>query len=147
MKVFKADDYVQILATDGLYRYGYIAATQDKGFTLIISMFDEGESKLAFDSAYNAIIGQESINYVSILTDVEKRMVPLLAAGYDTNKIAEELTTSPVTVRAQLRTLRLKLHLDDRAQLTAFSPALQSMIEKQAAVDEVIEKCRNQPSN
>ncbi len=134
----KVDDYVKIVAINGDYRYGYITKTLDSGFTMVISMFDEGESKVAYDAAYNAITGQESINYVSILTEVEKRLVPLLAAGYDTKEIADELSISPTTVRAQLRTLRIKLHLDDRAQLVAFSPALKAMIKKQAQVDEAV---------
>jgi len=135
----KKDDYVIIVAVNGGFRYGYITDILDKGFTVSISLFDEGESKLAFDSAYNAIIGQESIDYVSILTDVEKLLVPFLANGYDTKMIAEKLSTSPITVRTQLRTLRIKLHLENRAQLTAFSPALNSMIIKQAKVDAAVE--------
>ena len=143
----KKDDYIKIVAVNNTHRYGYISETREKGFILVISMFDEGESKVAFDAAYNAIIGQSSIDYVSTLTDIEKRMVPLLASGFNTNQIAAEMSINPITVRSHLRTLRIKLHLEDRAQLTAFSPALNSMIIKQAAVDEVIEKCRNQPSN
>ena len=131
----KKDDYVKIVAVDGLYRYGYISEVRDRGYTLGISLFNEGESKIAFDAAYNNLTGQESIDYVSILTGIEKRIIPLLAAGFKTSEIAEELSTSSVTVRAQIRTLRLKLQLDDRDQLRALSPALVSKIEKQAEVD------------
>ena len=134
----KKDDYVKIIAINGNYRYGYITDVLDRGFTLGISLFDEGESKIAYDLAHNALIGKESIDYVSILTEVEKRIVPLLAIGLNTNRIAEELSTSPTTVRAQIRTLRVKLQLDDRVQLNAFSPALNSMIKKQAGVDKEI---------
>ena len=134
----KKDDYVKVIAVDGLYRYGYIYEVRDRGYTLGISLFDEGESKIAYDAAYNAITGQSPVDYISDLTDVEKHLIPLLSAGYDTKRIADELSTSPTTVRAQLRTLRLKLHLDDRAQLNALSPALESMIEKQAGVDEAV---------
>ena len=131
----KKDDYIKIVATDGNYRYGYISDILDRGFTLVISLFDEGESKVAFDATYAAITGEDSIDYVSILTEIEKRIVPLLSAGYNTNGIAEELSICPTTVRAHLRTLRIKLHLDDRAQLIAFSQALDAMIKKQAEVD------------
>lgn len=124
----KKDDYVKIVGVDANYRYGYISEVSDRGYTLSISLFDEGESKIAYDAAYNVLTGQESIDYVSILTDNEKRIVPLLASGFNTNKIAEELSTSPITVRVQIRTLRIKLQLDDRAQLNAFSQALSLMI-------------------
>ncbi len=134
----KVDDYVQIVAVNGDYRYGYITDVLDKGFTLGISLFDEGESKIAYDAAHAAMAGEEVIDYVSILTDMEKHIVPLLATGLNTSKIAEVLSTSPITVRAQIRTLRIKLRLDNRAQLNAFSQALNSMIQKQAKVDEAL---------
>ena len=140
----KKDDYVKIVAVDGNYRYGYIEKTLDSGFTLVISMFDEGESKIAYDAASNTLAGRESIDYVSILTEVEKRIIPLLSAGYNTNEIAGEMSISPTTVRAHLRILRIKLHLDNRAQLIAFSPALDTMIKKQAAVDEGVKAWQNQ---
>lgn len=127
----KVDEYVKIVAVNGNYRYGYISEIKDRGFILVISLFDEGESKVAYDAAHSAIMGIESIDYVSILTEIEKRIVPLLAVGYNTNEIAGEMSISPTTVRAHLRILRIKLHLDDRAQLIAFSQALDSMIKKQ----------------
>ena len=135
----KIDDYVLIGAVDGGYRYGYITDILDKGFTLVISLFDEGESKVAFDAAHEALLGIPSVDYVSILTEAEKRIIPLLSIGCNTNEIASELSINPTTVRAHLRTLRIKLHLDDRAQLIAFSPALNSRIKKQAEVDKGIE--------
>ncbi|KKN48229.1 hypothetical protein LCGC14_0654910 [marine sediment metagenome] len=135
----KLSDYVLIGAVNGGYRYGYIADILDKGLTLVISLSEEGESKIAYDAAYNALTGQESIDYVSIITEVEKQIVPLLAAGYNTKEIAGEMSISPRTVRSHLWTLRIKLHLDDRAQLIAFSPALDAMIKKQAGVDAAVE--------
>lgn len=135
----KKDDYVQIVAVGGKYRYGYISDISDRGYTLVISLFDEGESKIAYDAASAALTGQEAVDYISLLTDIERRIIPFLAAGFNTREIAEELSTSPITVRAQLRTLRVKLHLDDRAQLSALSPALLAMIKKQAGVDEEIQ--------
>ena len=136
----KKDDYVKIVAVNEDYRYGYITEILDKGFTLGISLFDEGESKIGYDMAHDALVGDESVDWVSILTEIEKRIVPLLSAGYNTNDIAREMSISPSTVRAHLRTLRIKLHLDDRAQLIAFSQALASMIVKQAGVDEAIKQ-------
>ncbi len=139
----KKDDYVAIVAVNGDYRYGYIIDVLEKGNVLGISLYDEGESKVAFDEAHNALTGQQSVDYISLLTENEKRLVPLLAAGFNTSEIAEELSTSPITVRAQVRTLRVKLQLDDRAQLYAFSPALDSLIKKQAGVDEAVKECLN----
>lgn len=138
----KKDDYVKILDVKGNYRYGYIEDIFDSKSMLIISLFDEGESKVAYDAAADALAGQAPFDYVSILTDVEKLIVPLLAAGHNTKDIAVAMSISPTTVRAHIRTLRIKLHLDDRAQLNAFSPALNSMINKQAEVDQAVEALR-----
>ena len=124
----KKDDYVKLVAIDGNYRYGYVAKIFDRGCTLVISLFEEGESKIAFDAASDALVGVKAPDYVSMLTDTEKRIVPLLAAQHNTNEIAALMHISPTTVRAHLRTLRIKLHLDDRSQLIAFSQALDAMI-------------------
>lgn len=126
----KTDDFVKVVSVNGHYRYGYISEIKDEGFILVVSLFDEGESKVAYDAEADALLGVEPVDYVALLTEVEKRIVPLLTAGLNTNRIAEELSTSPTTVRAQIRTLRIKLHLDNRAQLSAFSPALNSMIQE-----------------
>ena len=128
----KKDDYVQIVFINGNYRYGYISEILERGSLVGISLSEEGESKIAFDAARDTYLGKAPADYVSILTDVEKRIVPLLSKGHNTNRIADELSISPVTVRAHLRTLRIKLHLDDRAQLIAFSQALNTMIEEEA---------------
>ncbi|MBA7675872.1 hypothetical protein ES703_84111 [subsurface metagenome] len=135
----KKDDYIKIVAVDGNYRYGYIEKIEERGSILVISMFDEGISKIAYDAAADAIVGQEPTDYISLLTKAEKHIVSLLSAGYNSKDIAAALSISPTTVRAHLRTLRIKLHLDDRAQLIAFSRGLDSMIRKQAEVDEGIQ--------
>jgi len=131
----KKDDYVKIVAVNNDYRHGYVSEIHDGGFILIISLFEEGESKIAFDTERKDLLGIPTIDYVSILTETEKRIVPMLSAGYNTSDIAGEMSISPTTVRAHLRTLRIKLHLDDRAQLIAFSQALEALIIKQAGVD------------
>ena len=135
----KKDDYLKIVATDGNYRYGFIANILEKGSIMVIDLFEEGESKIAYDAAYETMLGIPPIDYVSILTEIEKRIVPLLSDGLNTNEIADALSSSPSTIRSQLRTLRIKLHLDDRAQLIAFSRALDPMIKKQAEVDRAVE--------
>jgi len=124
----KKDEYVKIVATNGDYRYGYIESITDQGFILVVNLFEEGESKIAYDAAYDALVGKETIDWVASLTEVEKTVVPLLSIGFNTNEIAKKLSISPTTVRAHLRTLRIKLHLDNREQLIAFSQALNRMI-------------------
>jgi len=133
---------------DGNYRYGYITEVLDRGFTIGISLFEEGESKIAYDKAQaialgglliQTLNGEESVDYVSLLTETEKRLVPHLARGFNTNEIAASMHISPTTVRAHLRTLRIKMHLEDRAQLIALARGLETMIEKQAAVDRAVE--------
>lgn len=128
----KKDDYVKIVAVDGNYRYGYIEKIQERGSVLVISMFEEGLSKIAYDAASDVIVGQEPTDYISLLSEAEKRIVPLLSVGYNTKDIADALSISPTTVRAHLRTLRIKLRLDDRAQLIAFSRGLADMLQKEA---------------
>ena len=127
----RKDDYVKVVGVDGKYRFGYIANIKDKGDLLEISLYEEGKSKIAYDASADAFCGKAAIDYVSLLTDIEKRMVPLLAAGYNTNDIAQAMSITASTVRAHLRTLRIKLYLDNREQLIAFSQALTSMIAEQ----------------
>lgn len=132
----KTYDYVKIVDVHGDYRYGYIDKIKDKGFTLVISLFDEGESKVAYDAAYNTWTGYASIDYVRVLTNIEKRLISLLAVGFSTAQIAEEMSLSPVTVRAHLRTLRIKLQLDDRVQLIALAPAVARIVEEHGKIAE-----------
>ncbi len=123
-KVFKQDNYVKIVGADGTHRYGYILNVKERGFTLNISLFDEGASKIAYDKALANFTGGESIDYIALLTDTERHLVPLLAAGYDTKEIGKQMNISPSTVRQHLRILRIKLRLDNRVQLIAFSEGL-----------------------
>lgn len=131
----KTNDLVKIVATDGNYRYGYIESIRDRGAIFTINLFDEAESKIAYDAASDTLVGGKPIDYLTLLTDVEKRIVPFLSASMNTNEIAAKMNISPTTVRAHLRTLRIKLHLDDRAQLIAFSQALHKMLIKQELRD------------
>jgi len=132
------DSYVKIVGVDGSYRYGYIVDVTKEETLLTIDLYEEGESKIAFDSASQVLLGVAPVDYMSLLTDVEKRIVPLIAAGYNTNQIACEMSIAASTVRAHLRTLRIKLHLDDRLQLIAFSQALKTYIEDQQEAEVAI---------
>ena len=123
-------DYVKVVGVDGNYRYGYIAKITERGFILIVSMYEEGLSKINFDRASNRLKGKDNINYISLLTKTEKRLIPLLASGYSTKKIAAEMSITPSTIRSHLRFLQLKLQLETRAQLVHLSQALEAMIKE-----------------
>ena len=127
----KKDDYVKIVGVDGNYRFGYIEQIKERGLILTISLFEEGRSKIAYDEATAAFIGYEPTDYLSLLTEAEKRLIPFLAANYATKAIAAELSLSPKTVRAQLRILRIKLQLDNKPQLCAFAGGLEAIMRKQ----------------
>jgi len=135
----KKDEYVRIVGVNGDYRYGYIAQVQERGEVLVISLLDEGESKIAFDRAADALRGEAPVDYVAILTPNEKTLIPLIAENYDTKVIADMMGISTITVRAQLRTLRLKLQLDNRDQLVSFCGGLVPNIKEQNRVDDEIE--------
>ncbi len=55
------------------------------------------------------------------LSPGEKNILHLLAKGYKYNEIAQERFTSPDTVRKQCEILQLKLQLDSRERLIAWS--------------------------
>ena len=131
----RQDDYVKIVGTDNLYRFGYVKTIKEKGDLLEISLSEEGESKIAWDAEFAANSGKETIDYVSLLTDVEKRLVPLVAANLSPKEIAKTFSIAENTVRSQLWTLRIKLRLDNRAQLVAFSQSLVGMLKAQNGVD------------
>lgn len=123
----KKDDYVKIVATNGDYQYGYIAKVQDYGTTFIVDLLEEGKNKIAFDAEMAKHLGylpELPEDYISKLSDIEKHVARLLASSADTRKIADEMGISPTTVRAHMRNLRIKLHLDNRIQLISFCQGL-----------------------
>lgn len=132
----KKEDYVKVIAVTGDYRYGYIRETRDRGSILVIDLFDEGTSKIAWDNARGEILGIPSLDYVSLLTEAEKKVIPLLAMGLTNKEIAEHLSTSPVTVSSQLRTLRLKLQIETRPQLEAMSISINQKLNGQGSQNE-----------
>jgi len=130
----KKDSFVKIVSPNGDYRYGYITEVLEKGYLIGISLDCEGESKIAFDEEEikknPSFAGFIATDYTSELTDIEKRVVTLLASGLNTKEIADKMFISPVTVRGHLRTLRIKLHLDNRIQLVAFSEGLNKKLQE-----------------
>ena len=116
---FKKDDFVKIVATNGNYRYGYIARTSEAGFHIEVCMHEEGESMLE----YEALTSGLSVN-LGQLTEAEKRLLPLLALACPTGDIASKLNISPSTVRSQVHMLKIKLGVTERDQLCVLAQAL-----------------------
>ena len=127
-QIFQKDDFVKLVGTNGNFRYGFVLDTQEANMHLAICMHDEGESKIGYDDDAAKLRGETPMDWQVVLTETEKLLLPLLANGLDTKQIAEAMHISPVTVRAHIRTLRLKTHLDTRAQLTAYAQGLNKLL-------------------
>ena len=120
----KKDEFVKIVSTDESYRFGFIQEVTERGYILVINLYDEGESKIAYDEEHNSIYGEDTPDYVALLSDIEKRIVPLLADRKSTNEIAAEMSLTTSTVRAHLRMMRIKTQMEDRTQLVALCQGL-----------------------
>jgi len=119
--IFKDLDYVKVVGANGDFRYGCVQEVKDHSWVIEISFNDEGLNKISYE---NAAGGATADDYTQSLTPTERTMIPLLAGGLKTADIAEALSISPVTARGYIRLLRIKLQLDDRAQLMAFAQGL-----------------------
>lgn len=129
--MFKRDCFVKVVDTQGNYRFGYIAGTQERGFILNIDLSEEGLSKINYDREFaklveeNFYIGNTGNNdFNAILTETEKKMVPLLAQYQSTKDMAKNMGISEVTVRSHIRDLKIKLSVDTREQLFAYSQGI-----------------------
>ena len=58
------------------------------------------------------------------LTNTEKELIPLLAALLTTKLAAARMNVSPITVRAHIRDLKIKLGLETREQLVAYAQGI-----------------------
>lgn len=58
---------------------------------------------------------------LDVLTDREREVMGLVAAGLNNEEIAEELVVSPATARTHVSRAMVKLHARDRAQLVVFA--------------------------
>ena len=125
--IFKELDYVKIVGPNGDFRFGCVQQVTDRGWLVQISFYDEGLSKIEFDTACGGVSAED---YSKELTSVEKKIIPWLAAGASTAQIAEEMSIAPVTVRSYIRLLRIKLGLDNRTQLIAFAHGLKKAWEE-----------------
>lgn len=122
---FRQDDYVKLMAPNGDYRYGYIEKSRSGGQLLLVNLDNEGASKIAFDSLADALTGKPLMHWENHLSETEKKLIPLLASEMSTQDIAIQLLIAPVTARSHIRTLRIKLGLEDRTQLIAYTQGLQ----------------------
>ncbi len=127
----KKDDCLQLIMVDGNFRYGYVTETLEKGNVVVISLYEEGDSKLRFDSmspgwslSFEATDNPTDL----VLTEIEKKLVPLLAKNKNSFEIAEVLGVAAPTVRFQVRTMRIKLHLQNQTQLVALCQGLESKL-------------------
>lgn len=120
--MFQRDSYVKITDTSGNYHYGYISGSKERGFIIEIALYEEGLSKINWDNEYAHNTGVEILvkDFSKLLTDTEKKIIPLLAERRPTAEIARSLNIAPVTVRAHIRDLKLKFQLDTREQLFAY---------------------------
>ncbi|MDO8634900.1 MAG: helix-turn-helix transcriptional regulator [Dehalococcoidia bacterium] len=116
---FSKDQYLKLQAPDGDYRYGYVVEVLDGGWGVLVSMREEGESKIEFDAAQGIPRPQ-----LCSFTDAEKRLLPLLAEHCKPNDIAAQLSLSPITIRSQVRTILNKLSLQSHAQLCTYAEGI-----------------------
>jgi DNA-binding CsgD family transcriptional regulator len=68
-------------------------------------------------------------NHVGLLTPRERAVIALIAAGHETQDIAELLNVSPATVRTHVRNAMTKLGAHTRAQLVAVAMSGQDPVE------------------
>lgn len=119
--VFKDLDFVKVVGVNGDFRFGCVVEVKEDGWVIEISFNDEGLNKINYDTECG---GSSAQDWSAELTPMEKKTIPLLAQGYSTAQIAEAMTISPVTARAYIRLLRIKLGLENRVQLIAFAQGL-----------------------
>jgi DNA-binding NarL/FixJ family response regulator len=126
---------VKLVDTRGNFRFGYISQVQERGSMLIIDLNEEGLSKIEWDNEYAQYGGRDYQirNFDQLLTDTEKKIIPLLACQSTTKAIAEAMGICPVTVRAHIRELKIKLQVDTREQLYAYAQGIQKKLGNEPA--------------
>jgi len=119
--IFKDLDFVKVVGVNGDFRFGCVQKVTDNGWVTEISFNDEGLNKINYDTESG---GASAQSWSKDLTLIEKSMIPLLALGYSTAQLSEVMRISPITARAYIRLLRIKLGLENRAQVIAFAQGL-----------------------
>lgn len=127
--MFKTDDYLKIMAVNGDYRHGYISEVRDHGMEITVSFYEEGASKIGYDEAMDKLTGYPPRDWERFLTETEKKLIPLIAQQMTTTGIAADLKLSPSTIRSEIRTLRIKLQLEDRVQLIHYCQGLRRKLQ------------------
>lgn len=112
---------MKVVGANGDFRFGCIQEVKEGGWVIELSFNDEGLNKIEYDAACG---GATAEDWSKELTPTEKTMIPLLALGLPTAQLAEAMRISPITVRAYIRLLRIKLGLENRKQLIAFAQGL-----------------------
>ena len=123
---FLKDNFIKLIDTKGNYHFGFISEVKERGFVLVVDLHEEGLSKIDWDNQYVINEGNEVLarDFNVLLTDIEKKIIPLLASNNSTALIANQLGISPVTVRAHIRDLKIKLQLDTREQLFSYAQGI-----------------------
>ena len=84
---FSEAAFVKIVAVNGNFKYGYIQKVQEKGYHLLLCLHEEGIS--AFE--YELASGTMAEEWDKMLTDIEKKIIALLAQGLSTKEVAQFL--------------------------------------------------------
>lgn len=123
---FLKDNFIKLIDTKGNYHFGFISEVKERGFVLVVDLHEEGLSKIDWDNESVINEGNEVLarDFNVLLTDIEKKIIPLLASNNSTALIANQLGISPVTVRAHIRDLKIKLQLDTREQLFSYAQGI-----------------------
>lgn len=121
---FRRDDYVQLVAPNGNYRFGFIQEMSEEGAHIMVCLHEEGESKIAWDKASAISRGIAPADYEQDLSPDDKRILAMVGDGQTSVKIAAIMGRSPSTIRNRTRSLRLKLNLDSQDQLIIFAQGL-----------------------
>ncbi len=120
MGEFSKDAFVKVVSVSGNYRYGYIQKVEERGLHLIVCLHEEGDSAIEYESE----AGAEEPDWDKDFSTPEKKIIPLLAKNLTTKDVAFALSLDPATIRGHIRTLRIKLGLDNRAQLITMAQGI-----------------------
>lgn len=126
--MFKVDEYVKIIDTEGNHRFGFIEKAH-AGALFLINCEEEGLSKINYDEMCLLNLGVgEYKDFKNLLTASEKKMIPYLAQQCTTKTMAEALNLREVTVRTRIRELKIKLGVDTREQLFVYAQGIEKKI-------------------
>lgn len=132
--MFKRDCYIKIVDTHGNFRFGFIADTKERGSVLLIDLTEEGLSKIHFDKEYIQNVPDAIYTYQQIgdfnkeLSEIEKKMLPLLAENKSSTEIGQAMGLAPGTIRSHCRDMKNKFQLDTREQLFVYAQGIMEIM-------------------